>query len=269
MSEEKQKISKKTKAIIIVLLCLLLLTAGTLTARVVYLNFFADKSSTTVVPDNLIGKSSENADQGSSKNDVDSGPVKSASSKATQNKIAKATTVELYRGKASYNEKFEINNMLPGDTEAKYFAIKVNHNKRVGLFFSSEVTKQTKSLANVLNIKITRLENNNVIYNGSFTNINIDGYGEFFAATQATETVAYYKIEVSLPSSVGNEYQSSKLSANLNWYVTDEDALIPPQTGDTSNIMLWLAIMLCSLTTLIIPLFSKRKKKENENAKQN
>ncbi len=272
MAEElKKKMSKKTKIIIAILLCLIILTAGALTARVIYLNYFADKTVTTVVPDNLIGEDPESEP---SNNDEDNSSTPTNSDTSAPSNTAdgngqKAITIELYKGKASDNEKFQVHNMLPGDTEVKYFAVKVNHHKNVDVFFNAEVTEQTKNLANVLNIKITHLENDKVLYNGSFADMSKDGYSELFAANSSTETVAYYKIEVSLPKSTGNEYQAASLIADFNWYVKDTDALDSPQTGDTSNIVLWFALMISSLAMIIILLFSKRKEKEDENAKQN
>ncbi len=270
MAEElKKKMSKKTKTIIAILLCLIILTAGALTARIVYLNYFADETVTTVVPDNLIGEDPENTEQSSSESDSNSNTNESTPSETTQTQTQKATTIELYKGKASDNEKFNVHNMLPGDSEVKYFAVKVNHHKNVDVFFNAEVTEQTKNLANVLNIKVTHLENGNVLYNGSFADMNTNGYSELFATNSSTETVAYYKIEVSLPTSTGNEYQAASLLADFNWYVKDTDALDSPQTGDTSNIVLWFALMISSLAMIIILLFFRRRDKEDENAKQN
>ncbi len=269
----KEKNSKKLKIIITVLLVLLLLSVGALTARVVYLNFFADKSTTTIVPDNLIGKDPKTLETAPDNSDNDN-PTKATPSASTTNNNSenvenKATVIELYKWQPSDNEKFLVTNMLPGDTETKYFAVKVSHHTDVAVYFNAEITEQSKNLANVLHIKVTHLENGKEIYNGTFADMNIDGYGETFATTESTETVAYYKIEVSLPTSTGNEYQAASLLADFNWYVKDTDALDSPGTGDTSNIVLWFVLMLSSLVMIIIQLFSKRKEKEDENAEAN
>lgn len=272
MAEElKKKMSKKTKTIIAILLCLIILSAGALTARVIYLNYFADKTVTTVVPDNLIGEDPESKPSNNNE-DNSNAPTNaetSAPSNTTDSNSQKATSIELYKGKASDNEKFTVNNMLPGDTEIKYFAVKVNHHKNVDVFFNAEVTEQTKALGEVLHIKVTHLENEKVLYDGTFADLNKDGYSELFATNNSTETVAYYKIEVSLPTSVGNEHQQAKLMADFNWSVLDTDALDSPQTGDTSNIVLWFVLMLSSLAMMIILLFFRRKIEEEKYAEQN
>ncbi len=286
---EKRKMSKKVKTIIAILLALLILSAGALAARVVYLNYFKDNTATVVVPDNLIGEEDSTSDTTStpdtSKPNSDntenteppsestgtetttpetSAPTESTGTNngSTTNTENKAAVIELYKGQPSDNEKFQVTNMLPGDAEVKYFAVKVSHHADAIVYFNAEVTEQTKSLADVLHIKVTHLENGKEIYNGTFADMNIDGYGETFATTQKTETVAYYKIEVSLPTSTGNEYQAAKLMADFNWYVKDVGPLDSPQTGDNSNIVLYFIIMICSLAMIIILLFTKRRERE-------
>lgn len=283
MAEEKKTVSKKVKIIIAVLLVLFLLSAGALAARVIYLNYFNDTGTTVIVPDNIIGEESDSASTGGDEtseptgNPTDSAeqssqPTDSASSAPTtetnSNSNAaggtqtEATVIELYKGQPSDNEKFQVTNMLPGDTEVKYFAVKVSHHADVIVYFDAVVTEQTKNLADVLHIKVTHLENGKVIYDGTFADMNTDGYGETFATTQSTETVAYYKIEVSLPTSTGNEYQAAKLMADFNWSVKDVGPLDSPQTGDNSNIMLYIIIMCVSFFMILILLFTKRRERE-------
>ncbi len=285
--ETKNKISKKAKIIIAILLALVILSGGALAGRVIYLNYFADNSTTVVVPDNLIGEDpapSDNAGETeSSGQPTESGSSgETTSAPETDNTSApsntntnnsnsanaqnKATTIALHQNQPSDNEKFTVENMLPGDTETKYFAVKVNHHADVIVYFKSEVTEQTKQLADVLHIKVTHLDSDKVIYEGTFAEMSSDGYGVSYETTQSTETVAYYKIEVSLPTSTGNEYQAAKLMADFDWFVKDTGPLDSPQTGDNSNIALWVVIMCSSLAIILILLFGKRREKEREAA---
>ncbi len=272
MAEElKKKMSKKTKIIIAILLSLIILTSGALTARVTYLKFFADKTSTSVVTDNLIGEDTDsnqdNLNEDAEEKDEAVETVTSAD--GIQTNTGEVTTIELHKRNASDNEKFQAENMLPGDSEVKYFAVKVKHHKNVEVCFKTEVTKQTENLANALNIKVARIETGKVLYNGSFADINNEEFFEVFAADGSTETVGTYKIEVWLPTSTGNEYQAANLMADFNWYVSDSDTdgLDAPGTGDTSNILLCLVLVLSSLALMIILLSFRRK--EEKNAEQN
>ncbi len=278
------KKTEKYKALIGVLLVLLLVSTGALTARVIYLNFFADNGMTSVVPDNLIGRNNTSTPSGSESPEQDepsenketnlrpnegvtdeNAPSDTAESPENGGET-EAAVIELYYGHASDNEKFQATNMLPGDSETKYFAVKVSHHSDVYVYFKAEVTEETKKLADILHIKVTHLENGNVIYNGSFADMNKVGYAEMFDASERTETVAYYEIEVSLPTSAGNEYQAAKLMADFDWYVEDTAPLDPPQTGDDGNIMPYVIIMCVSFLMLTVLLLFRRREKEDEDA---
>ncbi len=107
---------------------------------------------------------------------------------------------------------------------------------------------------------ITHLENGTVLYDGTFADMDADGYGELFATSEKTETIAYYKIEVSLPTTATNEYQAAKLLADFEWKVSDAEILDPPQTGDTS-IMYAFFFMISSLALLIVLLVGRRNRR--------
>ncbi len=290
MTDEKKTISKKVKAIIAILLALLILSAGALAVRVVYLNFFQDNTSTMVVPDNLIGEDGMSAASSpDSTNTValavdhavnsrfaeiktvtrthpaSNPPILSANSTSADTVQAApkdATVIELYKGQPSDNEKFQVRNMLPGDSETKYYAVKVNHRAEVVVYFDAVVTEQTKRLADVLHIKVTRLDTDTVLYDGAFAGMKDDGYGTTLAASGSTETVAYYMIEASMPTSSGNEYQAASLLADFHWTVKDTELLDPPQTGDNSNIMRYFIIAHCALVLIILLLVTKRRGRE-------
>ncbi len=272
MAEENKRLTKKIKIIIAVLLALLVLSIGALTVRVVYVKFFRDNVATAVVPDNLIGDeetassttsvfdtSTPNPNKPESEDEPSSGANDDGNGTYSKNK---ATVIELYNLRPSDNEKFKVENMLPGDSQTKYYAVQVSHHAKATVYFNAEVTEQTKALGNVLNIKVTQLDTCRVLYNGSFANMSSAGYGTSFDASGKTETLAYYKIEVSLPTSAGNEYQAAKLVADFNWSVKDTSTLDSPNTGDSSNIMLCFVIMCCSLAVIIILLFTKRKERK-------
>lgn len=74
-----------------------------------------------------------------------------------------------------------------------------------------------------------------VLCDAPFAEIDGKEFSELLTANAQEETVAYYQIDVSIDTSVGNEYQAAKLLADFAWYVKDEGGLTPPpQTGDTT-----------------------------------
>ncbi len=272
MAENQKKISPKLKIVIAVLLALLLLSATALTVRIVYLNRMADKSTTTVVPDNIIGEIPTTAETTAETTEATEATETTVGETAapTQSTAAqperKAAVIALYKGQPTDNEKFQAVNMLPGDHEEKYFAVKVTHSRSVDVYFQTVITEQTKNLADVLQLKVTHLETGKVLYDGAFAEMRAEGYPETFEADQSKETVAYYKIQVSLPTSTGNEHQAAKLLADLNWYVKDTGALDTPTTGDYSDLMPYGIMMCCSLALILILLFFRRREKEDDYA---
>ncbi len=281
------KLPAQSKVIIVILLILFILCASALAARVIYLRYFADQGATAVVPDNLIGEtgafltSSMNmtaAQTAESPNALISSVTHlksdnsfsrsryvylSANGDTTKPQIpTQSAVIELHRSRISDIEPFSVQNMLPGDVEIMYFTLDLHHHANVEVYFNAAVTEQTKNLAEALHVKITHLENDNILYDGTFADMHSDGYSELFETTQSTKTTVTYKIEVSLPTSTGNEYQAAKLHADFEWYVKDADALDAPQTGDSTVVVIFVVI-LTALFALLLLLF-RQKRKDNE-----
>lgn len=280
-NQGQTKKPKRLKVIIIILSVLLVLSAGGLAARMIYLNFFAPTQSTATVPDNLIGEESSEANptessedssnQTGSDNAADTNSTNTSASSRPQpdqadKPSAEAKVLELYQGKPGDNERFEVKNMFPGDTETKYFCLKVNHNKDIDLFFRADITEQTKNLGDVLHIKVTHLESGKELFDGAFSEINGREFSELLKVNEEKSTIAYYQVDVSLDTSVGNDYQAAKLTADFEWYVKDDGGLTPPQTGDTTNLTLWIILAASSL--LLILLLTFRRRKEDEQHEQ-
>lgn len=51
------------------------------------------------------------------------------------------------------------------------------------------------------------------------------------------------------------------LKADFNWYVKDEGGLTPPpQTGDITNLTLWIVLAASSLLLILLLAFTRRRK---------
>ena len=114
----------------------------------------------------------------------------------------------------------------------------------------------------MLHIKVTHLESGKELFDGAFSEINGREFSELLKANEEKSTIAYYQVDVSLDTSVGNEYQAARLTADFKWYVKDEGGLTPPQTGDTTNLTLW--IILAGSSFLLMLLLLVRRRKEGE-----
>ena len=285
---------KKLKIAIIILAVLLVLSGGGLAARYIYLEYFAPAQTTATVPDNLIGDSgqtdadgtptentppaesrpdteqTEAGENGNASPSADNSASESAGGSGNANMSAEADkptapVLELYEGRPDVNQRFEVQNMFPGDTETRYFCVRAYHEEDITLFFRAEVTEQTKNLGDVLHIKVTHLDTGKVLCDAAFNEIDGEEFSELLTANAQEETTGYYQIDVFLDTSVGNEYQAAMLEADFEWYVKDEGGLVePPQTGDTTNLVLWIVLAVSSL--LLMVFLWKRRKEEKRYA---
>ena len=129
--------SSRLKIVMVILAVLLVISAGGLAARYVYLHFFAPAQSTVTVPDNLIGEENSESQKKPAENSSQSEiiPLTDGESVSGQTDVAGnsskngnptadkpiAVKLELYEGRPGANQRFEVKNMFPGDTETKYF----------------------------------------------------------------------------------------------------------------------------------------------------
>ena len=271
---------RQLKIVIIILAVLLVISAGGLAARYIYLYIFTPAQTTVTVPDNLIGEESDSKRQDIvSTVEVENSSVYAGSATASEpvgasnynggesgrpsSAKAEAAKLELYHGRPDANQKFEVRNMLPGDCVTKYFCVKASHDADIDLFFRTEVTEETKALGDILHIKVTHMETGKVLCDAPFSEIDGQEFSELLTKNAQGETTAYYQIDVSLDTSVGNEYQAAMLKADFAWYVKEEGSLTPPpQTGDPMNLALWAALALSSLILLVLLLLGRRRKED-------
>ena len=235
--------NKKLRIAIIVLVVLLVLSLAGLLARYIQVHYFTHPQTTVEVPDNIIEKDEPNLSD-----DVQEQPL--------------ATALELYKGNPADNDKFEVKNMFPGDCITKYFCVKATHEEDIVIFFKTTVTKQTKYLDDVLNIKVTDLDTGKVLCNDKFSEINNKKFYESISANEDKTTTSYYQIDVSLDTSVGNEYQAAMLTADFEWGAQDKGDLDSPGTGFEANVLLWIILAVSSLSLVVLLILKNKKEAE-------
>lgn len=277
--EQTGQKQKRLKIAAIVLAVLLTVSAGGLASRYIYLYFFAPTQSTVTVPDNLIcekpelpsgeklgawerEKEAAQIDESEAAEAAGSaGLQKEAEGGSSTLTMPKAAKLELYAGKPEINREFDVRNMLPGDVETRYFCVRAYHSTDIDVFFQANIAGQTKALGEVLHIKVTQMETGEVLCDAPFSEIDGKEFAVEVAANTRGETTVYYQIDLSLDTSVGNEYQELMLKADFKWYVKDEGRLDSPQTGDAADLVLWFAAAI-SLLLILLLLFTRHGKEE-------
>lgn len=128
--------------------------------------------------------------------------------------------IELYKKKSSDNKPFQVRNMVPGDKTKQRFNVRVYHDGAVVLAFRSVVTDQTKELAEVLDVQVRQLDDDYILYNSTFAELQDKVFLEVLPTAKKKQTTRSYEITVSMDTSVGNPYQMAMLMADFEWYIT-------------------------------------------------
>ena len=126
---------------------------------------------------------------------------------------------------------FDIQNMLPGDSETKEYAITVSDEKAIAITMQVTLETPAAKLGEVLAIKVE--SNGIVLYDGLMRDMvsvsqNIDG--------QNLQDIIY-KVTVFLDESVTNEYMGFSLEATFTWLLerSPSTPISPTETAQTTS----------------------------------
>ena len=269
---------KKIKIIIIVLACLLGLSLLALGGTLIYNKIANTTPATVTVPDNLITPDEDTSNPDSSDTEKpDSSDTQTPSSSAdtsssavtpTQSTTAetkKAATIELYNKHPEENTPFAVGNMFPGDANTKYFRVRVSYHDKITVHYKAIVRSGYEKLAEVLKVRVKLLSTGETMYDGLMRDMP-ESLTHKLASKKSTTDELYYEITAYLDTSVGNDYQNKDLNADFRWWVEETGNLDDsPQTGDTSNILLWAVLAACSGSMMLLLLVTRRRKEDEEN----
>lgn len=268
---------KKIKIVIIVLAILLGLSLLVLGGTLIYNKIANTAPATVTVPDNLITPDDDTTkpDNGDSQA-PDSSETQTPSSSAdtssavqptqsTSVETKKAATIELYNKQPEENTAFAVGNMFPGDSETKYFRVQVSYHDKITVHYKATVRPGYEKLAEVLKVRVNLLSTGETMYDGGIADMP-ESLTHKLASQKSTTDELYYEITAYLDTSVGNDYQNKDLIADFKWWVEETGNLDDsPQTGDTSNILLWAVLAAGSLSMMILLLVVRRRKEDEEN----
>ena len=154
--------------------------------------------------------------------------------------------------------------MLPGDSFINYYSVSVAHKKDIILYFNIDYSLDN-NLTDVLNLEITDIDNNAIVYNGKFNDFETVSFYLQNINEEKINTIVNFSIKYSLDTSVGNEYQNKEINFDYNWTVNDVDLLCNNhQIGFTGGIFyivssIIVSVLLCfNLAVLTIVLLKNK-----------
>lgn len=276
---------KKIKIVITVLAVLLGISLTALGGTLLYNRLASRPAATVTVPDNLITADEDTTKPDSSDSQApdssdtekpdgsytqtpDGSAATSSSAVPTQSTTAeakKAATVELYNKQPEENTPFQVGNMFPGDSETKYFRVRVSYHDKITVHYKATIRPGYEKLAEVLKVRVKLLSTGETMYDGGIADMP-ESLTHKLASKNSAVGELYYEITVFLDTSVSNDYQNKDLIADFKWWVEETGNLDDsPQTGDTSNILLWAVLAACSGSMMILLLVTRRRKEDEEN----
>lgn len=283
--------NKKIHTAIVILSVLLVISLLAIAGLMLYNHFKPRETATVTVSDNLITPdeektqpvSQETADN--KKTDKSNGKENgknSSSASAKKNNagnnnnyaqgfygnpnIKTAAKMKLYNRQPKDNIPFEVQNMLPGDSETKYFGVQVSYCNALTVNFRATVRDGYEKLAEVMKIRIKLLSTDEIVYDGLMRDMPSCVTYKLYSEKDTTEEF-YYEITAYLDTSVGNEYQNKDLVADFNWLVEEVSNLVsPPRTGSMTHMAAWSALAVSSAFVIVILLIARKRKEDDENA---
>lgn len=162
--------------------------------------------------------------------------------------------------------------VMPGDTLTQKITVKNNADNKVKVKIyirSLGAYEDSVDFLSQLGLKVAKSEENEIAYMFDATANETAQLTDWVClGTLYSGGEVNLDVTLTVPVELDNEFQNNV--GYLDWEFMIEEFPIeegdpkPPQTGDNSNIGLWLVLMLGSLTMLIILLFWRQKDKENE-----
>ena len=222
---------KKIRIVINILAILLTISVLGLAATLLYQYFHSARSTTVVVPDNLITPEPGRTAQSTRSNAITPDRIQPASRETK----AEAAVISLRRRKKEDNVPFSVSNMFPGDAETKYYCVRVSHKSDAAVYFHADIRKGYEKLAEVLKCKVVLLTSEETLYDGLMKDMPGPLTCEISEDSPLTSEL-YYEITAYLDTSVGNDYQMKDLIADFRWWVVDSESLDSQKNEDDSRI---------------------------------
>lgn len=162
--------------------------------------------------------------------------------------------------------------VMPGDTLTQKITVKndADNKVKVKIYIRSlGAHEDSKEFLSQLGLKVKKSSDNDMAYMfDAAANETAQLTDWVYLGTLYSGGEVNLDVTLNVPVELPNEYQNK--IGYLDWefmieeFPVEPDDPKPPQTGDNSNMGLWLALMLCSGAMLIILLFWRKKDKENE-----
>lgn len=164
--------------------------------------------------------------------------------------------------------------IMPGDTLTQRITVKngADNKVKVKIYLRSlGAHEDSAEFLSQLGLKVQKSEDNEMAYMFDAAADQTDGLTDWVClGTLYSGGEVNLDVLLDVPTELSNEYQEQ--SGYLDWefkveeFPVDPDDPKPPQTGDSSNIGRWLAVMLCSFAVMLVLLIYRKRNKDKTAA---
>lgn len=198
-------------------------------------------------------------------------PAYAADSRVTYNGNAGQFIFEMGSEQSPTDLFADFKGVMPGDLLTQKITVKneADDKVKVKIYLRSlGAQEESAEFLSQLGLKVQKSEDNEMAYMFDATADQTAGLTDWVClGTLYSGGEVNLDVILNVPAEMDNEFQNS--IGYLDWEFKVEELPVepddpkPPQTGENSRIGIWLAVMLCSLSVMLIILIYRKRNKEN------
>ena len=203
-------------------------------------------------------------------------PAYAADSRVTYNGNAGQFIFEMGSEQSPTDLFADFKGVMPGDALTQKITVKneADDKVKVKIYLRSlGAQEESAEFLSQLGLKVQKSEDNEMAYMFDATADQTAGLTDWVClGTLYSGGEVNLDVILNVPAEMDNEFQNK--IGYLDWEFKVEELPVepddpkPPQTGENSRIGIWLAVMLCSLSVMLIILICRKRNKEKTAAQR-
>lgn len=203
-------------------------------------------------------------------------PAYAADSRVTYNGNAGQFIFEMGSEQSPTDLFADFKGVMPGDALTQKITVKneADDKVKVKIYLRSlGAQEESAEFLSQLGLKVQKSEDNEMAYMFDATADQTAGLTDWVClGTLYSGGEVNLDVILNVPAEMDNEFQNK--NGYLDWEFKVEELPVepddpkPPQTGENSRIGIWLAVMLCSLSVMLIILIYRKRSKEKTAAQR-
>ena len=173
-----------------------------------------------------------------------------------------------------FNESGEEVKVMPGDTIKRKITVKndVQHGVKVNIyvrplvkahFSGSTVSEYLPEVT----VSVSKMKENRMAYMFVESSAQVDESSEWIMlGTLYSGGEVNLEVILDFPITLGNEFQGAEFSLEfrVQEFPTEPDDPLPPQTGDSNNVVIFTCVAGVAIVLVLIPIIARRRRRADD-----